>query len=382
VLFVNGIPFGVMECKRSGQPTAEDPLEQAISQQLRESEIPQLFHYTQVLFTLAVNQAKYGATGTPLAFWQGWREQKLPDKALDTLIRTPLSAEEARRTFAPDPHRFNGASPAAARAWLEDCIAQGRMPTEQDRLLYALARPERLLALASRYTVFEAGARKLARYQQYFAVEEILPRVDMIEPDGRRKGGLVHTQGSGKSLTMVMLAEALLEKYAARSPKLVLVTDRVDLDDQIYGTFVASGVGTEQAKIGRHLLDLLQSARTQVITTLLQKFEAAVNAKDIAIDSPDVFVLVDEVHRSHTGQFHAALRRVLPKACLIGFTGTPVFKSQLPTIERFGGLIGSAYTIDQAVADHAVVELRYEGRAVQQHVDQVPINVSSGTRRA
>jgi hypothetical protein len=125
VLFVNGIPFGVMECKRSGQPTAEDPLEQAISQQLRESEIPQLFHYTQVLFTLAVNQAKYGATGTPLAFWQGWREQKLPDKALDTLIRTPLSAEEARRTFAPDPHRFNGASPAAARAWLEDCIAQG-----------------------------------------------------------------------------------------------------------------------------------------------------------------------------------------------------------------------------------------------------------------
>jgi type I site-specific restriction-modification system R (restriction) subunit len=82
VLFVNGIPFGVMECKRSGQPTAEDPLEQAISQQLRESEIPQLFHYTQVLFTLAVNQAKYGATGTPLAFWQGWREQKLPDHAV------------------------------------------------------------------------------------------------------------------------------------------------------------------------------------------------------------------------------------------------------------------------------------------------------------
>ena len=378
VLFVNGIPFAVIECKRPGHVGGEDPLEQAIAQQLRnqrEQEIPKLFHYAQVLFTLAVNQAKYGATGTPLPFWQGWREQALAEAGLVELLKTPLTAEETERTFASDPNRFKGATAAVARAWLEGIVTAGRMPTVQDRLLWALATPERLLALASRYTVFEAGARKLARYQQYFAVEEILGRIAVKGADGLRRGGLVwHTQGSGKSLTMVMLAEALLSQYAYVSPRIVLVTDRVDLDDQIYGTFVASGVASAQARTGRHLLELLEGNRTQVVTTLLQKFEAAVNAKDTVLDSPDIFVLVDEGHRSQTGQFHAAMRRVLSKACFIGFTGTPVFKSQLPTIERFGGLIGSAYTINQAVADKAVVPLLYEGRYVHQHVDQIPID--------
>jgi type I restriction enzyme R subunit len=378
VLFVNGIPFAVIECKRPGYVGGEDPLEQAILQQLRnqrEQEIPKLFHYAQVLFALAVNQAKYGATGSQISFWQGWREQELPEAELVELLKLPLTAEEAQRTFASDPHRFRGATAAAARTWLDGILAAGRTPTDQDRLLWALAQPARLLALASRYTVFEAGSRKLARYQQYFAVEEILSRVKTRDPSGGRPGGLVwHTQGSGKSLTMVMLAESLLSQFAHLTPQIVLVTDRVDLDDQIYGTFVASGIETSQAKTGRHLLELLEGTRTLVVTTLLQKFEAAVNAKDTVLDSPDIFVLVDEGHRSQTGQFHAAMRRVLPKACFIGFTGTPVFKSQLPTVERFGGLIGSAYTIDQAVADKAVVPLLYEGRYVQQRVDQVPID--------
>ena len=172
---------------------------------------------------------------------------------------------------------------------------------------------------------------------------------------------------------MVMLAEALLREFAPESPKIVLVTDRVDLDDQIYGTFVASGVGSSQAVTGRHLIELLQSPRTEVITTLLQKFEAAVNVKGSVLDSPNIFVLVDEGHRSHTGQFHAAMRRVLPRACFISFTGTPVFNSEL-TIEHFGGRIGAAYTLDQAVEDKAVVPLLYEGRHVHQRVDQIPID--------
>lgn len=378
VLFVNGIPFAVIECKRPGDVGGEDPLEQAVSQQLRnqrEGEIPRLFHYTQVLFTLATNQAKYAAPGASLPFWQGWREQVLAAETLVELLRAPLTPEQTERTFAPDPSRFKGATTEQTRVWWEAMTASGRTPTAQDHLLFALARPERLLALASRYTVFDGGVRKVARYQQYFTVEDILERVAEPVADGRRRGGLVwHTQGSGKSLTMVMLAEALLTRFAARSPKVVLVTDRVDLDDQIYGTFVGSGVATAQASTGRHLLELLGGARTQVITTLLQKFEAAVNARDTEFDSPDIFVLVDEGHRSHTGQFHAAMRRVLPNACLVGFTGTPVFQSQLPTIERFGGLIGKPYTIDQAVEDGAVVPLLYEGRYVQQHVDQLPID--------
>src|SRR4029450_6924353 len=98
-----------------------------------------------------------------------------------------------------------------------------------------------------------------------------------------------------------MVAEALLSQFGVLSPRSVLVTDRVDLDDQIYGTFIASGVATAQAKTGRHLLELLTSSRTQVVTTLLEKFEAAVNVKDIVLDSPNIFVLVDEGHRSQTG---------------------------------------------------------------------------------
>lgn len=378
VLFVNGIPFAVIECKRPGDVGGDDPLEQAISQQLqnqREGEIPRLFHYAQVLMGLAVNQAAYAATGTSSPFWQGWREQGRSEDDLSALLRTQLTADESERTFAVDPMRPPGRTTVQAKKWLEELAASSRTPTEQDKLLSAIATPERLLALASRYTVFEGGARKLARYQQYFAVEEILARVDNVDSMGRRRGGLVwHTQGSGKSLTMVMLAEALLEKFAALSPKIILVTDRVDLDDQIYGTFQASGVHVQQASTGRHLLELLQSSRTEVITTLLQKFEAAVNARDAALNSSNIFVLVDEGHRSQSGQFHAALRRVLPKACYIGFTGTPVFKSQIPTVERFGGLIGAAYTIDQAVADKAVVPLLYEGRHVEQRVDQISID--------
>ena len=380
VLFVNGIPFVVIECKRSGDAGGGggDPLELAIGQQLqnqREGEIPKLFHFAQVLLALAVNQAKYGATGSTSPYWQQWRERELQEDALGKLLTTPLTEEEGKRTFVADIGRFSGSTTSLARRWLETLVTSGRVPTEQDLLLHALMNPKRLLSLASRYTVFEGGERRVGRYQQVFAVEDVLKGVETPEVYGRRKGGLIwHTQGSGKSLTMVMLAEALLSDLAAVSPKVVLVTDRVDLDDQIYGTFVKSGVGASQAQTGRHLLQLLTSPRTEVVTTLLQKFEAAVNAQGAVLDSPNIFVLVDEGHRSQGGSFHAAMRRVLPNACLVGFTGTPVFKSQTPTIERFGGLIGDAYTIDQAVKDKAVVPLLYEGRHVEQYVDQGAID--------
>src|SRR5262249_8201004 len=148
----------VMECKRPGHVGGEDPLEQAILQQLRnqrEQEVPKLFHYSQVLFALALNQAKYGATGTTLPFWQIWREEQLADSELIQLLKSPLSPEEPDRTFASDPHRFTGASATTARRWLEGMISTGRIPTAQDRLLWSPAQPSRLLALASRYTVFE-----------------------------------------------------------------------------------------------------------------------------------------------------------------------------------------------------------------------------------
>jgi type I restriction enzyme, R subunit len=173
---------------------------------------------------------------------------------------------------------------------------------------------------------------------------------------------------------MVMLAETILQVFGSRNPRVLLVTDRVDLDDQIYSTFKGASVETTQATTGRHLLDLLESPRTQVITTLIHKFEAALRTRTKSLESPDIFVLVDESHRSQTGQFHVAMRRVLSKACFIGFTGTPIFAGEMSTVQRFGGLIGEPYTIDKAVEDGAVVPLLYEGRYVHQQVDQIPID--------
>lgn len=380
-LFVNGIPFAVIECKRSTLPPGKVPIDEAISQMLRNqgpSEIPRLFHYAQLVLALAVNEARYGASGTPRKFWQAWREPDADSTAhLESLMSTPMTEAEINQTFSAGEYRYGGSAKAAATArdwWLKQ-TAVSRSVTEQDRLLYSICQPKRLLELARRYTVFEGGARKVARYQQYFAVRAIIERIAKIGADGARAGGVVwHTQGSGKSLTMVMLAESILETFASRNPRIVLVTDRVDLDDQIYGTFQGSGVATTQATTGRHLLDLMESPRTQVITTLIQKFEAALKGRTNLLDSADIFVLVDESHRTQTGAFHASMRRVLPHACFIGFTGTPIFTGELPTVKRFGGLIGDPYTIDKAVADGAVVPLFYEGRFVHQQVDQIPID--------
>lgn len=380
VLFVNGIPFAVIECKRSTLPPGKVPIDEAISQMLRNqgpSEIPRLFHYAQLLLALAVNDARYAATGTSAKFWQAWRERSDDSVAIEGLLAEPLTQEQAASTFAPAEYRFGGAAVGAetARMWWQEQVAAGRSATEQDRLLYALCRPQRLLDLSRRFTVFDAGVRKVARYQQYFAIKAIVERISNLNAEGMRAGGVVwHTQGSGKSLTMVMLAETILEVFASCNPRVLLVTDRVDLDDQIYGTFKGASVETTQATTGRQLLELLESPRTQVITTLIHKFESALRTRTTTLDSPDIFVLVDESHRSQTGQFHVAMRRVLPKACFIGFTGTPIFASEMPTVQRFGGLIGEPYTIDKAVADGAVVPLWYEGRYVHQQVDQIPID--------
>lgn len=378
VLFVNGIPFVVAECKRSTLPPGKVPLDEAISQQLRnqgELEVPRLFYYAQILLALAVNDGAYGATGTPRQFWQRWREPQDGEHELEALVNSELAKDQLDRVFTPGAHRFVGTGATEARDWWDVVCRRGRTVTEQDRLIYALCRPERLLEMAGRFTVFDGGARKVARYQQYFTVQDVLRRISETESDGTRRGGVVwHTQGSGKSLTMVMLAEAILELFGDIDPTIVLVTDRVDLDDQIYGTFVSSGVECQQAKTGRHLLQLLKSARTRVITTLIHKFETALKSRSITLDSPNIFVLVDESHRTQSGQFHVAMRRVLPHACFVGFTGTPIFSGERQTTQRFGGVIGEPYTIDRAVEDGAVVPLLYEGRYVHQRINQISID--------
>lgn len=364
VLYCNGIPFAVIECKRPG---IKDPLKQAVSQQVRNQKdgaIPGLFHYAQVLLALAVEEASYATVGTSAKFWGQWKERSWPEPEMLDLVNRPVPVGLKDRVFG---WRELGSRERDYLTQLE--ASGGRGLTEQDRLLWAVCRPARLLELADRYTVFDAGERKVARYQQLRCVENAMARLRQRDAEGKRLGGIVwHTQGSGKSLTMVMLAEAILRDPSIHDPKIVLVTDRVDLDDQIYDTFKNSGAELEQATSGQRLIDLLGEPRVRIVTTLIHKFQTAIEVRGARVEQDNVFVLVDESHRTNFGSLHAAMNRVLPKACLIGFTGTPVRKKDRDVLQKFGGWIDT-YTIDEAVADKAVVPLLYEGRHVLQTVD-------------
>lgn len=361
VLFVNGIPFAVIECKR---PDIKEPVREAIEQQIRNQKdeyVPRLFAYAQLLLALSPNEARYGTVGTSEKFWAVWREP-VDKEVLSSIVNRPLPRDVTRTLFA-DRHR-------KVREHFEAVAVEGRAVTEQDRTLYALCRPERLMDLAHRFVIFDAGEKKIARYQQFFCVKKTMERVAKVGPDGHRQGGVVwHTQGSGKSLTMVMLATAIAEEIDATAlKKVVLVTDRVNLDDQIFRTFHHCGLDPVRATTGRNLARLLEDPKFPVITTVIDKFEA-VTRLDLRLESPDIFVLVDEGHRGQYRTLHANMRRVLPNACFIGFTGTPVFREEKDTIARFGGLIDT-YTIKTAVTDKAVVPLLYEGRDVPQYVDR------------
>jgi len=371
VLFINGIPMVVIECKRSAYTTQKkNPVDMAIDQladyQKKEG-IPQLFLYSQLLLALARDKAEYGTTGIPRRFWTVWKEDDLVEpiqhllakqieqQELDKLLSWPF--DDVRRKYI-------------------SILEEGREVYEQDKLLYALCRPERLLELIYKFILFDNGEKKIARYQQYFTVEDILKRVLSAAHGEQRPGGVVwHTQGSGKSLTMVMLAKSLAIHPDILNPSVILVTDRIDLDDQICGTFRACGLEPEQAKTGKDLVDLLSDRNTHVITTLIHKFSTAVSSRALKKADRNTFVLVDEGHRGQYSEQHARMRLALKGACFIAFTGTPLAKSaKKNTFIQFGELFQPPYTIARAVEDKAVVSLLYEARHVPQPVDRKAVD--------
>ncbi|HDO26442.1 MAG TPA: type I restriction endonuclease subunit R, partial [Nitrospirae bacterium] len=302
VLFVNGIPLCIIECKRLDVGIGKKPIVQAISQHIRNQKddgIPQLFLYSQILIALSKNEAKYATTGTPVEFWAYWKEQKDVENKVRDIINTHLASGKKDTLFS-DRFKY-------VREYFDALEADGgRDVTEQDRALYALCRPERLLDLTFHYILFDAGEKKIARYQQYFCVKKIMDRITTIDNMGKRLGGVVwHTQGSGKSLTMVMLAKAIALEPTIDNHKIILVTDRIDLDDQIYRTFHHCGKELKQARTGKHLLELIGGHKERIITTIIDKFDAAVGAKDVKNTDPNIFVLVDEGHRGQYGPLHA-----------------------------------------------------------------------------
>jgi type I restriction enzyme R subunit len=380
VLFVNGIPLCVIECKR---PDMKEPLSQAISQHLRSQQddgIRSLYVYAQMVMSIATDSAKYATNGTTEEFWAIWNEKfenKESEQEYKTILKElknkPLTAAQKDKLFA-DRFRY-------VRSHFDALESETIEPTLQDEYLYSLCRPERLMDLIFNFILFDNGEKKIARYQQYFVIKKTMKRILSIE-NGKRKGGVVwHTQGSGKSLTMVMLAQAialsktptLSEEKQIRNPKIILVTDRIDLDGQITGTFRKCGMFVENATTGKRLVELMESKSDAVVTTVINKFEAAVKKIEKPLESHDIFVLVDEGHRTQHGTFNIEMQKTLPNACFIAFTGTPLFKKDKSTAARFGGMI-DAYTVDQAVIDKAVVPLLYEGRFAKQTVHEKPID--------
>lgn len=378
VLFVNGIPLSIIECKR---PDMKEPLAQAISQHLRnqqEDGIRSLYMYSQLTLSLATQEAAYATNATPEKFWAHWEEKfkgdteperrKEEDKyrqQLQDIKNQPLSLEQKNKLFA-DRFKY-------VRQYFDALEMENILPTVQDEYLFGLCRPERLMDIVFNFVLFDNGEKKIARYQQYFAIKKAMRRILAID-GGRRKGGVIwHTQGSGKSLTMVMLAQAIAMEPSIRNPKIVLVTDRTDLDSQITGTFRKCGRFVENAGTGQRLVELLESKSDSVVTTIINKFVAAMKKMGKPLESHDIFVLVDEGHRTQHGTFNIEMQKALPNACFIAMTGTPLFKKDKSTAAKFGGII-DAYTVDQAVKDKAVVPLLYEGRLARQVVNESPLD--------
>lgn len=337
VLFINGIPFAVIECKA---PTIS--VDQAVEQNIRNQTneyIPQLFKFVQIVIATNKNSVKYATTGTPKKFWNVWREQ-------NTVFLQ------------------NG---------LDKCVTD-RLPTEQDKSLISLLSIERAEDIIKYFILYDANVKKICRYQQFFALKEIISTVNTDNESGNRCGGVIwHTQGSGKSLTMDMVSKYILMELSDKHPRVIIVTDRKELDSQIAKTFSHTRLNPARAASGRHLVQLINDGKADVITTIINKFNTA-EKNDVKCTSRDIFVLIDESHRTNYGQLAAKMRLVFPNACYIGFTGTPLMKKEKNTISKFGKLIHK-YTIKDGVDDGAIVPLIYEGRFVDQKVDEENIDL-------
>lgn len=341
VLFINGIPIAVIECKKAS--ISED---QGISQMIRnqgQDYVPQLFKYVQIVMATNKNETQYATVNTPKKFWSVWKED-----------------EES-----------------CEYSWFKDVLGKAvvdRIPTFQDKSIVALFHPERILEMIRFFTLYDKNVKKIARYQQYFAIKEIMRTIAETGKNGNRQSGVIwHTQGSGKSLTMVMLARYILSEIADVHPQVLIITDRVELDSQIHQTFNHSRLKAAKASSGRNLVELINDKSADIITSLVHKFDTAVKHQD-PVKSRDIFVLIDESHRTQYGELHIKMKNIFPNACYLGFTGTPLMKKDKATISKFGSRMIHKYTIKDGVEDGAIVPLLYEGRFVEQTINRTAID--------
>jgi type I restriction enzyme R subunit len=365
VLFVNGLPLAVIECK---SPYITNPMQTGIEQLLRyanrrhpheDEGAERLFHYNQMMVSTHRDKARVGTLSSRLEHFLEWKDPYPLTKEQVFFQNLPDARNE------PDPARFSEVAEASG-----DYSPQ---PDSQQILMAGLFTKKNFLDLIQNFTVFEPVegriVKKLARYQQFRAVHKTLQRIKTGTTRKERGGVIWHTQGSGKSLTMVFLAVKMRRDPDLRDYKLVFVTDRTQLDQQLTATFErAQGETVYHADSVAHLKELLSKDSSDLVTAMTQKFQEDEDALDRfpLNTSEKIIVLADEAHRTQYGTLGVAINSGLPHAPKIAFTGTPLIKSR-KTHNEFGPYIDT-YTIEQAVEDGATVQILYEGREAQTKV--------------
>ena len=330
VIMVNGIPLAVIECKKSSIDVKEGILQNV--RNMSPDYIPHLFKFAQLVIALNPNKVVYGTCGTSADYFVEWREDDIDWQ------------EKICKHCSPDGNII-----------------------ELDRAVTSLLEKKRFLTLIHDYILYDSNIKKICRHQQFFAVENAIKRING-EDDTQNTGGVIwHTQGSGKSLTMVMLVKKIQYIKAKEHPRFVIVTDRVNLDKQIRDNFANSQMSPVRAATGKGLKTILKDKSNVVVTTLINKFETVCKNHYLEQDSDKFYVLIDEAHRSQYSAMYNYMREVLPNATIIAFTGTPLIaKSKRNTYEKFGDPIHN-YTMKRSIEDRITVPLVYEGRKVKQN---------------
>lgn len=378
VCFVNGIPLAVIEAKRPDGQTGKAPtIDEGISQSLRNQrhdEIPQLFAYSQLLISINGCTGRYGTCYTPAKFWAAWREEDISDIAMHDIKNKPISSAQHKTLF--------GTRPPTVADWYDNLISHGELAvTEQDQLLISLLSPNRLLEMTRLFVIFDKKFGKIvARYQQYFGIKRLIERISRKNLRGSREGGVIwHTTGSGKSFTMVFLSKAVIMNDSLKQCRIIVVTDRIDLETQLSNTFLSGGElsgkrdrQSAMATSGTRLAEQIGKGNERIIFSLIQKFNSATRLPDCHNDSSDIIVLVDEGHRSQGGENHIRMTQALPNAAFVAFTGTPLLKDE-KTVNKFGKIV-HAYTMQRAVEDQAVTPLLYEERIPDLDVNERAID--------
>jgi type I restriction enzyme, R subunit len=329
VLYINGIALGVLELKRSIVSVSEG-IRQNLDNQTDRFIRP---FFSTIQLIMAGNDTeglRYGVIETPEKYYLKWKEE---GEAESQEIENPL-----------------------------------------DRHLLQLCRKDRFLEILHNFIVFDGGTKKICRHNQYFGVKEAQKYLR------KREGGIIwHTQGSGKSLTMVWLAKWIKENIT--DSRVLIITDRTELDEQIQGVFNGVGEDIYRTSSGADLINQLNTKKESLLCSLIQKFGSRDETdyesfiEEVKKSLPegfepkgDLYIFIDECHRTQSGKLHKALKTILPNAILVGFTGTPLLREDKQrTIEIFGSYIHT-YQYDKAVKDNVVLDLRYEARKIEQNI--------------